>query len=99
MFTKFAAKSELPSVNEVKELPCNGKQVCVANLNGEIHAMENTCLHMGGPLGEGVIEGGKVICPWHGWAWDPITGQGPGPSAKLAVYPVKVEGDDVLIEI
>lgn len=98
MFTKLASKSDLPPVNEVKELPCNGKQVCVVNLNGEIHAMENTCLHMGGPLGEGVIEDGKVICPWHGWAWDPITGQGPG-AAKIAVYPVRVEGGDVLIEI
>ncbi|HVM93170.1 MAG TPA: Rieske (2Fe-2S) protein [Terriglobales bacterium] len=99
MFTKLAAKSDLPPINEVKELPCNGKQICVVNLNGEIHAMENTCLHMGGPLGEGVIEKGKVICPWHGWAWDPITGQGPGPSAKVAVYPVRIEADDVLIEI
>ena len=78
MFTKLASKSDLPPVNEVKELPCNGKQVCVVNLNGEIHAMENTCLHMGGPLGEGVIEDGKVICPWHGWAWDPNHRPGSG---------------------
>jgi nitrite reductase/ring-hydroxylating ferredoxin subunit len=39
-----------------------------------------------------------VICPWHGWAWDPKTG-GAGPGAKIAVYPVKIEGGDVLIEI
>ena len=98
MFVKLAAQSDLPAVNEVKELPCGDKLICVANVNGEISAMENTCLHRGGPLGQGVIEGGKVICPWHGWAWDPKTGQGPGPTAKIAVYPVKVDGEDVLIE-
>ena len=99
MFTKLVAQSDLPAINQVKELSCGEKLICVANVNGEISAMENTCLHMGGPLGQGVIEKGKVICPWHGWAWDPITGQGPGPTAKIAVYPVKIENGEVLIEI
>ncbi|MGH9642820.1 MAG: Rieske (2Fe-2S) protein [Terriglobales bacterium] len=98
-FIKLASQSELPAVNEAREFSCNGKLVCVANLNGEIHAMENTCLHRGGPLGQGVIEGGKVICPWHGWAWDPKTGQAQAPDAKVAVYAVKIENGEVLIEI
>lgn len=98
-FIKLAAQSEIPAINEVKEMSAGGKTICVANLNGEICAMENTCLHMGGPLGMGVIEKGKVICPWHGWAWDPKTGQGPAPNAKIAVYPVKLEDKDVLIEM
>jgi nitrite reductase (NADH) small subunit len=98
-FTKLAAQSDLPAINHVKELPCGEKLLCVASVNGEISAMENTCLHRGGPLGQGVIEGGKVICPWHGWAWDPKTGQAQVPGAKIAVYPVKIENGDVLIEI
>ncbi len=98
-FTKLTTKSELPAINEAKEFSCAGKEVCVANVNGEICAMENTCLHQGGPLGQGVIEDGKVICPWHGWAWDPKTGQSGPPDAKIEVYPVKIEGEDVLIEI
>ena len=98
-FTKLASATDLPAVNEVKELPCGNKMICVANVDGKIHAMENTCLHMGGPLGEGVIEKGKVICPWHGWAWDPITGQAGPPGAKIAVYPVKIENGDVLIDV
>jgi nitrite reductase (NADH) small subunit len=99
MFTKIGTSPELPGVNEVKELSCGDKTICIANVDGEIHAMENTCLHMGGPLGEGVIEGGRVICPWHGWAWDPKTGQSGPPDAKIAVYPVKIDGEDVLIEM
>jgi nitrite reductase/ring-hydroxylating ferredoxin subunit len=98
MFTKLASQSELPAINEAKEFSCSGKTICVANVNGEISAMDNICLHRGGPLGQGVISGGKVVCPWHGWEWDPKTGQA-GPGVKVTVYPVKVEGEDVLIEL
>ena len=98
-FVKIASQSDLPGTNQAKEFPCGDKTFCVANVNGEISAMENICLHRGGPLGEGVIEGGKVICPWHGWAWDPKTGQAGPQDAKIAVYPVKIEGGDVLIDI
>ena len=40
-----------------------------------------------------------IVCPWHGWAWDPKTGQAQAPGAKVAVYPVKIENGDVLVEI
>lgn len=99
MLTKIAIQSDLPAPNEAREFPCGDKTICVANVNGEISAMENICLHRGGPLGQGVIEDGKVICPWHGWAWDPKTGESGTPGAKLTVYSVKIEGGDVLIEI
>jgi nitrite reductase (NADH) small subunit len=99
-FIKLASASELPSENRAKEFPCGDKVICVANVNGAITAMENVCLHRGGPLGQGTIEGGKVVCPWHGWQWDPQTGQAVhNPNAKLAVYPIKVENGDVMIEI
>ncbi len=98
-FTKIGTQSDLPALNEAKEFSCGDKTICVANVNGEICAMDNVCLHMGGPLGEGVVEGGKVICPWHGWAYDPKTGQAGPPGAKVAVYSVKIENGDVLIEV
>jgi len=98
-FTKLTSQSDLPAINEAKEFPCGDKMICVANVNGEISAMDNVCLHRGGPLGEGVIEDGKVICPWHGWAWDPKTGEAQAPGAKVAVYPVKIENGDVLLEV
>jgi nitrite reductase (NADH) small subunit len=98
-FVKVAAQSELPSVNEAGEFPCGEKTICVANVNGEISAMDNICLHRGGPLGQGVISGGKVVCPWHGWEWDPKTGEAGQPGVKVTVYPVKIEGGDMLIEL
>jgi nitrite reductase/ring-hydroxylating ferredoxin subunit len=100
MFIKLACQSELPPANEAKEFPCGDKIICVANVNGTISAMDNVCLHRGGPLGQGVIEKGKVVCPWHGWAWDPHTGQaGENPNVKIAVYPLKIENGEVLVDV
>ena len=99
-FVKLTTEAELPPAGEAREFSLGDKVVCVANVNGAISAMDNVCLHRGGPLGQGVIEKGKLICPWHGWAWDPATGQAVhNPAAKLNVYPIKVENGDVLIEI
>jgi nitrite reductase (NADH) small subunit len=99
-YIKLTTESELPPADAVKEFPCGDRTICVANLNGTISAMDNICLHRGGPLGQGTIEGNKVVCPWHGWQWDPKTGQSAqDPNAKLAVYPVKIEGGDVMVDV
>ena len=95
---KLTVQSELPSPNTVKEFPCGDKMICLANVNGTYSAMDNVCLHRGGPLGDGVILNGKVVCPWHGWEWDPQTGIHDA-HAKIAVYPLKIENGDVMIEI
>jgi len=100
MLHKLASQSELPAPGEAKEFACGAKTICVANVNGTISAMDNVCLHMGGPLGQGVIEGDKIVCPWHGWQWDLKTGQaGSNPKAKVAVYPVRIENGEVKIEV
>ena len=103
-FIKLTTQADLPAADEAKEFSCGamgeGKTICIANVNGTYSAMDNVCLHRGGPLGQGMIENGKVVCPWHGWAWDPKTGQAEhNANAKVAVYPLKIENGDVLIEI
>jgi nitrite reductase (NADH) small subunit len=98
-FVRLTTQSELPAANEAKEFPCGDRTICIANVNGEISAMDNVCLHRGGPLGQGMILKGKVVCPWHGWEWDPKTGEAGPPGAKIAVYPVKIENGDVLVEV
>jgi nitrite reductase (NADH) small subunit len=99
-WTRIASKSELPAAGEAREFDCNGKMVCIANLDGDLSAMDNVCPHRGGPLGQGVIEGNKLVCPWHGWQFDPKTGAvSHAPDQKVPMYPVKVEGDDVLVEV
>lgn len=99
-FTKLTTEPNLPGPNEAKEFPCGDHTICVANVSGTFSAMDNVCLHRGGPLGQGMIENGKVVCPWHAWVWDPQTGEAAhNPAAKIAVYPLKIENGDVLIEI
>jgi len=99
-FTKLAGQSELPAPGEAKEFELGDKVICVANVNGTISAMDNVCLHHGGPLGQGMVEGGKVVCPWHGWQYDPQTGQtAHNPNARVAVYPINIENGDVMVEV
>jgi nitrite reductase/ring-hydroxylating ferredoxin subunit len=99
-FTKLTTQSELPALNEAKEFPCGDKTICIANVNGEFSAMDNVCLHRGGPLGQGMVEGSKLVCPWHGWEWDVKSGEAvQNPGVKVAVYPLKIEGGDVLVEV
>ncbi|HEV2697455.1 MAG TPA: Rieske (2Fe-2S) protein [Terriglobales bacterium] len=99
-FTKIAAVSELPAPGEAKEFEFGGKTICIANIDGAMCAMDNVCLHEGGPLGQGYVDGGKIVCPWHGWEYDATTGQlFDDPKSKLAVYPVKVENEDVLVGV
>ena len=75
-------------------------RIGLVTVTGTITAMDNVCLHRGGPLGQGLIDKGKVVCPWHGWAWDPRTGEAAhAPAAKLAVYPLKMVNGEVWIEI
>lgn len=100
MLTKLTTRSELPAINQAKEFSCGDKVICVANVDGTITAMDNVCLHVGGPLGQGTVEGGKVVCPWHGWQYDPKTGEAAhNRAARLAVYPLKMENEEVWIEL
>src|SRR5438270_123812 len=99
-FRKLATKADLPAENKAKEFSLEGKMICVANVGGVISAMDNVCIHRGGPLGTGVVMEGKVICPWHGWAYDTQTGAvAHNPAIKAQVFQIKVEGDDVLVEL
>lgn len=99
-FTKLTTESELPPANQAKEFPCGAKEICIANVNGTYFAIDNVCLHQGGPLGQGTIEGGKVVCPWHGWQYDPKTGQTThNANLKVAVYPLKIENGDVMVDL
>ncbi|MCU1296009.1 MAG: Rieske (2Fe-2S) oxidoreductase [Acidobacteriaceae bacterium] len=97
---KLTIQSELPPEGEAKEFTCGDKVICVANVNGEITAMDNVCLHRGGPLGQGVIEGNKVVCPWHGWQFDPKTGEAThNPKARLVVYDLEIKDGEVMIRL
>jgi nitrite reductase/ring-hydroxylating ferredoxin subunit len=76
----------------------NGKTLAVFNVDGTIHAINNTCCHREGPLGEGELDGNIVTCPWHGWRFNVTTGACMNnPSAQVEAYEVKIEGEDVKV--
>jgi len=77
----------------------DGKSIALFNVDGAFHAIEDTCLHAGGPLHEGKLEGTTVTCPWHEWRFDVATGRCElNPMASLARYPVRVRGGMVEVE-
>jgi len=85
---------------EGKVVEVGGHEVALFNVNGTFYALNNVCPHRGGPLGEGFLEGEIVTCPWHGWKFDVTTGVSPeNPRAKVASFPVKVEGEDLYVEL
>jgi nitrite reductase (NADH) small subunit len=97
---KVAEKSELPQCGQAKEFFGAGRALCIVNLNGEIYALDNICPHWGGPLGRGRIENGRLRCPWHGWEFDPRTGETPRKAGvRVTTFPVKIQGEDVLVEL
>jgi nitrite reductase (NADH) small subunit len=97
---KLCSRAELPAENKAKEFALDGKMICVANVNGVFSALDNVCPHRGGQLGSGVVLDGKLICPWHGWSFEPATGAVVhNPEVKNAVYPLKLEGEDVFIDV
>lgn len=96
-FITVAKKDDLKP-GECKVIEVNDKQVALHNVDGEFFATSNTCLHQGGPLGEGMLEGNIVTCPWHGWKYDVKTGVSPeNAQVKVETFEVKVENDEVKI--
>jgi len=78
----------------------NGQSVAVFNVEGSYYAIDNTCLHRGGPLGEGELEGEVVTCPWHGWEYNVKTGACiNNPSVCVKSYPVLVEGSELKVKL
>ncbi len=75
-----------------------GHPVALFHLEDACYAVSNVCLHRGGPIGEGTLDGPVVTCPLHGWEYDVRTGANvANPLARLRTYAVRVEGDDVLV--
>jgi nitrite reductase (NADH) small subunit len=76
------------------------REIALANVDGKFYAINNSCLHQGGPLGEGDLAGKVVTCPWHGWEYDVTTGKEvQNPAAGVTCYPTEVRGDEVFVDV
>ena len=90
-FVKVADLSEVPP-GEMLLVDFQGDEVALANVNGTIYAIADTCTHMGGRLCQGMLEDAIATCPSHGGKFDVRTGEvvGPPPEENIACYPVQV---------
>ena len=98
-FVKVCAVSEIPR-DSVTEAVVGEYSYAICNIAGEIHALEGICPHAGGPLGQGTMLENTIMCPWHGYEFDPRTGENvDNPFLRVEKVAVKVEGGDVFIEV
>ena len=77
----------------------NERDIALYKYEGDFYALDNTCVHRGGQLGDGRMDGPNVICPLHSWDYDVRTGVSRyDANEKVTVYPVQVEDGRVLID-
>jgi nitrite reductase (NADH) small subunit len=98
-FTKVCKTGEVKS-GCGRGVEINGKAVAVFNVDGSFYAINDICGHRGGPLSEGEVDGTTVICPWHGWRYNVTNGENElVPALPTEKFEVKVEGDDILVDV
>jgi len=98
-FKRVADKSEIPA-GQGKTVEVDGKRIAIFNVKGRFYAIDDSCAHQGGPLGEGELDGTIVTCPWHAWMYDVTTGQNTDdPELAVAKYEVQVQGTSILVAV
>jgi 3-phenylpropionate/trans-cinnamate dioxygenase ferredoxin subunit len=99
-FTRACALSELKDRTPLG-VEIGGEPVCLVKTGGEVFAIRDVCSHAEVPLSEGEVYDHTVECWLHGSCFDLRTGAPIGLPATepVPVYPVKLEGDDVLVSI
>jgi len=97
-FVRAARKDEIPA-GSIREFQVDGLTVAIANVGDKFYALNNTCLHRGGPLAQGELHGVAVACPWHGWQYDVTNGKlTMNQAAGVKTYAIELRGEDLWIE-
>ena len=96
-FLDVCAVSDIPDAR-ARAVTLAGERVAVYRYDGKVSAVSGVCRHQNGPLAEGKVVGGCIVCPWHGYEYDPTTGCAPPPfTEKLPTFAVRVHGNRVLV--
>ena len=83
-----------------KMVVVNGRHVALFRLGDDFHALDNLCLHRGGPLCDGPIANNVVTCPWHGWSYQIATGMMvQDPRVGVSKHDVRIDGDTILVRL
>jgi len=100
-FVRVCSVGDLPSVGAVQAEIAGTRVAIVRDSAGDIHAIDDTCSHANVSLSEGDVEDGEIECWLHGSRFDLRSGKPTGlpATAPIAVYPVKIDGDDVFVSV
>jgi len=96
----IAKKSGLKD-GEMKAFSADGTEILLSRINGEFFALAAHCTHYGAPLETGLLNGERIVCPWHHACFNAKTGNLLEPPARDALerYEVKIEGDDIIVRL
>ena len=98
-FARLASLADLKPGTMI-DVELGERLIVICNVAGELHAMDGRCPHRDGPLGQGALHGTMVVCPWHAWEFDCVTGRNDyNPELRQAKFNVRVDGDDILVDI
>jgi nitrite reductase/ring-hydroxylating ferredoxin subunit len=98
-YVTVAALADLPPGTRTT-VDVNGIWIALSNVEGTVFAIDNTCPHAGGPLGEGKLNGGVLECPWHGWKFDVRTGQRVNnPNFTVACCEVRIVDGQIQVKL
>jgi len=86
---------------ELTYVEVGDEPVCLINIDGELHAINDTCTHEDASLSDGMIDGEEIECPMHGGTFNIRTGEATAFPVVVAIekYTVRVVGDDVQVSL
>jgi toluene monooxygenase system ferredoxin subunit len=85
---------------DMRSVLLGGREILLCNLEGAVVAYDNSCPHLGNPLSKGRLDAHVLTCAAHEWSFDIRTGGGINPEGGcLHRYPVRLDGDRVLIDV
>ena len=95
------AKTNEIAVGQFKPVEVKGKRLLVCHTDTGFYAIDDTCTHDDGPLSDGFLDGTAIECPRPGARFDVTTGKVLCLPAAVGItsYPVKVEGDEVKVNV
>ena len=96
---RLAPTTALPDGQAVR-VDVDDKSIALFHSEDQFHAIEDACLHMGGPLSEGRIKGCVVTCPWHEWQYDLSTGDRiDRVGSSTRTYPVEIQDGWIVLGV
>jgi len=85
----------------IRGFAISDKKIAIANVNGNFYAIEDRCPHQNQPLSQGMLFGNTIMCLFHGAQFDVSTGRSLTTVSKdgIKTLPVRVEGEDILVDV